>query len=260
MPLPIPPLDEIITTVSTLPLKEALSYLFSIGIVKLSGKGLAKIRQLIQDKHNEGKYAFVPNKEEAQRLTQFSNEPNYKKLSILIPNFEYIDVVRTGLLMQFYHERNQKEDKDKVQNIKYQLYQRPNGQFLVKLAIISAESDSLSAILDYLFDLKTKENYSEKQLQEKLNERIFTWNECAMLVDKINSVYDIKSFCKSKMLQNCYPEIFLMGMKHSANNIEKALDKLSKDIKKHKYTPNVKKFTEGNNPRITVILKKEELF
>jgi hypothetical protein len=254
-----PPINEIITIISTLPLKEALSYLIGVGIVKLSGKGLTKIKQIIQDKNNEGKFAFVPNKEEAQRLTHFANEPNYKKLSLLIPQFEYIDVVRTGLLMQFYHKRNDPNDKDKVQNIKSQLYQRPNGQFLVKLAIISAESDSLSAILDYLLDLKTNENYSEKQLHEKLNERIFTWDACAMLVDKKDKVNDIIDFCKTKMLENCYPEIFLMGMKHSAENIEKSINKLSKDIAKHKYTPIIKKFTEGNKPRITIILKKKEL-
>ncbi len=191
MSVPLPSPEEILTIISNLPLKEALTYLAGAGLVKFGKDGFAKIKKVIQDKHNEGKYAFVPNKEEAQKLTQFSTESNYKKLSILIPNFEYIDIVRTGLLLSYYHQRNEKGDKEKVQAIRAQIHRRPNGSFLVKLSIISAESDSLTALLDYLYDLKTKENYTEKQLQEKLSERVLSWDSCSLLVDKTQTVGDV---------------------------------------------------------------------
>jgi hypothetical protein len=55
-----PTLEEIIEIVKSFPLKDALTYLtITSKIVDFSKDGYGRLKVIIQDKQNEGKYAFV---------------------------------------------------------------------------------------------------------------------------------------------------------------------------------------------------------
>ena len=134
MPLSPAEIEALVNAAQALPLKEALALLVLNKVGGFAAAGMGRLKKIIQDKQNEGKYAFVPNKEEARKLQQFSEEPNYKLVETLVPNYRYIDILRTGLLINFYHERNAVGDADRVKVIKMKICTRPNGTKLLKIA------------------------------------------------------------------------------------------------------------------------------
>jgi hypothetical protein len=65
-------LEEIIQKAIELSLPDFLKWLVASGVlVKLGESQLKKVYELIRNKHNEGKYAFFPNKDEAYTLRNF---------------------------------------------------------------------------------------------------------------------------------------------------------------------------------------------
>lgn len=88
-----PPVDEIAIEIAKLTLKEALAYLIAHGVKDFFGKGSERLKQVIRDKENEGKYAFVPNKAEANQLLNLSKDPTYREIQMIVPNYRYLDII-----------------------------------------------------------------------------------------------------------------------------------------------------------------------
>ena len=89
-------ISQIISEIIDLPLKEALAYLTTHKITNYLSKGYDQVKKIIKDKHNEGKYAFVPNKDEVLFLEQAEKNPDYQQIRILVPKYKYIDLIRKG--------------------------------------------------------------------------------------------------------------------------------------------------------------------
>ena len=70
-----------------------MAYLAAHGILNFLGKGYERVKKAIQDKMNEGTYAFVPNKTEANQLLNFSKDPTFKEVQMLVPQYRYIDLI-----------------------------------------------------------------------------------------------------------------------------------------------------------------------
>ncbi len=254
----IPPADEILKSISGLDAYATIKWLTSIGFTGYIGKkGYESVKSAVRTKFDEKRYAFPPDKEEANLLLQLSNDSSYKQMKLLVPHYKYIDVVRTGLLLERYHKENTSTSKEKAANINKQLSKRPNGIFLIKLAILSGQNESFGALLQYLYDLKTKENYSESQLEEKLNENLQAWDLSSKLFNNDNKIEDVIDFCKAKVNEQ-HREIFLIGMKHASDMIVSGLDTLNEE--KYFERNNYKSFTttlrEGAQPRTTAVIRK----
>lgn len=244
-------IDVIIEAIKDLPLKEALALLASKKILNFIDEEYKKIKQIIRDKQNEYKYAFVPDKEEAQKLIQFSTDPNYKGIESLVPRYRYIDLLVTGLLIDFFHKRNKPEDIERVTRIKNQILRRPNGSHLLKITHLS-ETPFFSVVSEYMYYLK-KNNYSEKQLEEALDEIVQRWDSSSKFFKTKDKEKDIIFFC-NRQISESKPFFFILGMKTVADKIERAIRKVSmtEDFKEKNYEYNITKLEEGNQPRIEV--------
>jgi hypothetical protein len=256
-------IDNIISATQDLPLKEALTYLTTQGITSYVNKGYEKIKQIIIDKQNEGKYAFVPNKEEVLFLEQAEKNPDYQQILILVPNYKYIDLIRTGLLLREYNRRiNEKIDSEKnrqqISRIKLDIINRPGGGRLLKIAKLPA-SNFFSIILSYLYQLKIH-SYPENQLEEEFNELVEEWERCSKYVDNENSLEEVLTFCRN-MVKNHNSKFFLMALyENQIDVVEKTIKKLDEEhlIKNNDYLIKIEKEDKkGMIPRIEVMFYKD---
>lgn len=257
MQIPID-VETILKEIKDLPIKEALTYLSVNKIFNYSAEGFSKIKKVIQDKQNESKYAFVPDKEEARRIKQFVGNPQYKEILLLIPKYRYIDLIRTGLLIYYYHQNSNKQNDSRVKQIKGQILRRPNGEKLLKIANLPT-TPFFKLILDYLYRHKS-EGYSETQLEEEFDEFVSYWEDSSKLVESSETAKDVVSFCKEQINKKL-PYFLILGMKHAATRVEDAIEELMKDsyLSKEGYTYKLTKQQEGLTPRVELmIIKKRE--
>ncbi len=249
-----PEIEELGKLISTLPLKEALALL----VVKRISKIPNEIKQIIQTKYNEGKYAFVPDKDEADRLKEFGNEPIYKQVQLLVPNYQYIDVLRTGLLIDHYHKNDTAKNRDRVKSIKTNIVKRPNGQKLLKIANFPT-TPFFALILRYLYELKIT-GFTDKQLEETFDEVVTDWEKATLFVTNRQQPKDIFQFCDMQAAKKSQ-YFFILGMRTSASTVENAIKDLSENgfLKKNNYLQRSITSTDGNHPRIEVTFYRQEL-
>ena len=231
-----PPLDEILEAIRNLDIKEVLAYLVGIGVTGFAKAGYEKIKKVIQDKENECKYAFVPNKAEANYLLNFARNPDYREVSMLVPNYKYIDTIRTGLLIDYYHKHDSSNNRERVKQIKIQISRKPNGKKLLKLANLPT-TPFFSVILQRLHQLK-KDGYDSTFLEDTFDELVEEWTEKSKLVEATDTVNDVIAFCEDQMDKNS-ENFFVLGMRSASAKVEAALQEMLDDdvldTKKYRY-------------------------
>ncbi len=248
--------EQILEAILNLPIKEALTYLTIKKIFDFSKKGYGKIKKHIQDKSNEKKYAFIPNKIEANLLLKINKNPQYREVEQLVPKYRYIDLIRTGLLICDYERsRTQKNDR-RIKEMKVQIIRRPNGSKLLKIVDLPT-TPFFSVILDFLHNCK-KSNYSDVQLEEKFDELIDEWVKNSMLVKSEHKTDDIISFCESHIESKTHL-FYYLGMKKAAYTVEEATNQLVEDkfFERNGYKYIIKK-RNGSNPKAEVTVYLEE--
>ncbi len=248
-------IEEVIKVIKDLPLNSALAYLAAQGILHFSKKGLEKLKRVIQDKHNESKYAFVPNKTEAVTLKEMCNNPSYKQVEMLVPKYRYIDLIRTGLLIAEYHKNDTRENDKRTHEIKLQIGRRPNSRHLLKIVNLPA-TPFFSVILKIMYDLKL-EGYSQTQLEDKFDELISEWDKNTFFVERVNKEQDVVEFCISRMkigVNYCV----VLGMRSAAKKVEDGIKIIDEDkiFQRCGYEYRIIKRTEGNQPRVEVTIFK----
>lgn len=252
----LPNIETILNSIRDLSIKEALGYLVTFKIVDYTSKGFGKIKRLIQDKFNEAKYAFVPDKEQAKLLNQFSHNPEYKEIEHLVPKYPYIDLIRTGLLIKRYQEESSKKDRE-IANIKAQIKRRPNGIKLLKIANLPT-TPYFSIILQHTQALKLN-GYMGDPLQEKFDEMVSEWETSSKLAESIDTRETINSFIDDQIKQE-KSQFFVLGMKSAAFTVEETIDMLIKKeyFEKKNYEHRVKKTGGKDNLKVEVTIYRKE--
>jgi hypothetical protein len=255
--------DDVVSVISNIPLKDALIYLTANGISNYLTKGYDKIKKVIVDKQNEGKYAFVPNKEEVLFLEQAEKSPNYQQILILVPNYKYIDLIRTGLLLKEYNRKidagvDSEQNRQQISRIKLDIIRRPGGGRLLKIVKLPS-SNFFPIILSYLYELKIH-GYPESQLEEEFNELVEEWERCSKFVDNENSLEEVLVFCGT-MIKDNNTKFFLLALyENQIGVVEKAIKKLDEEqiMKNNNYLTKIEKEDrKGITPRIEVMFFKD---
>lgn len=249
----VPSPEEILKAIVGLSIQDALKYLAANKITDFTAKSLESVKNVIKAKYNEGKYAFVPNREEAERLKEFESNSMYKQVKLLVPHLRYIDLIRTGLLIDSYHRQNREGDNERVISIKQNISRRPNGGKLLKIVKLPC-APFFAVILRYLYDLKVK-GYSDQQLEEKFDELVAYWEESSEFVKNEHDIPHIVKFCEAQAHLKKSP-IFLLAMRNAVKKLEKAMQKLEDAgfFKKNNYSKTIITSEEGNQPRVEVTL------
>src|SRR3989344_4003734 len=252
------PIDKIIEIISNLPLKDALTYLGAQGITNYLTQGYERIKKVIADKQNEGKYAFVPNKEEVLFLEEATKNPDYRQILILVPKYKYIDLIRTGLLLREYNRRidsniDAEKNKTHIARIKLDILKRPGGGRLLKIVKLP-QSQFFSTILSYLYELKIH-SYPENQIEEEFNELVDEWEQCVLYVDEKHQLEEVIDFCR-RMVKENKPRFFLLALyEHHITVVEEAVKNIKQEqlLEKNNYLVNIEKESSKTaTPRIEV--------
>lgn len=246
-------IERIFEAIKNLPIKEALTYIVQKKITNFLEISYSKIKQLIQDKYNESKYAFVPDKKEALKLKELVNNPNYVTLYSLIPSYQYLDVILTGLLIRDYIKSGDKLNHTRIQDIKKEILQRPNGDKLLKIVRLPT-TPFFSTVLNHLYRLQQK-NYSKIQLKEKFDEIVNDWELSSLPVKADTTETIIRNFfIQQAELQK--RNFFLLGMKSAGERLEIVTTQLEKEnfFKNHNYKFIITKSDEGIEPRVEVVV------
>jgi hypothetical protein len=252
-------IELILIYIKDLPLKEALVYLVSRGIIDFSKTGYQKIKKIIRDKQNEGKYAFVPNPDEAISLQKSSKNPRYKEISLLVPKYKHLGLIMTGFLLLKYNNKiinniDSVKNNSRVAEIKRQILSRPGGGSLLKIAKFPS-TEFFSVVLAYLHKLKIN-GYPEEHLEEEFNDLVNSWQTSSKYVKNEETKEIIISFCKDKIKKD-YNRFFLLGMyEKPIETIEEALKELNKEIEDNKYEVIMSK-RDGSLPIIEVFIFKK---
>lgn len=248
-----PTTEEIADFILNLSLKDALAYLIANGVFNFAEKGFEKIKKAIQDMMNEGIYAFVPDKIEANQLLNFSKNPTFREVQMLVPQYRYIDLIRTGLLIDYYHKHNTKKDRERIDSIKIQISKRPNGLKLLKLVNLPT-TPFFSIIVQRLHEFK-KSGYPSNFLEDKFDELVENWNQTSLLVRTETTPKQVVSFCNSQ-IEKKSETFFVLGMKSAAATVEYALKELTKHnvLENNNYVARLTTSTEGNNPRTELMI------
>jgi hypothetical protein len=207
-----------------------------------------QITELIRKKMDEGIYAFVPSKEEAKLLIQMRFDSAYQHIIHLVPHYKNVDLIRSGLLIGYYHENDTPANRERVGKIKSSIMKRPNGRKLLKIANM-ASTPYFSAV-GYLLQQRKNEELLESIVEQ--------WEVNAKLVeieDKIENIYD---FCILRFEQKI-DIFFICGMRTMASKVESVLKRIQEEGLLTKYNYNAFNLTsfQGNTPRTQIIFQKE---
>ena len=191
--------EQILEHIKNLSLKEALIYVASQGIVDFSKAGYEKIKQFFVDKFNDGKYAFVPDREEALFLQESKNNPHYKQIEDLVPNYKYLDLIRTGFLIASYNKNidngvNPEKYRQRISQIKEQIAKRPGGGRLLKIVKFPT-TISFSSAITYLQNLELN-NYPIELLEDEFEELVEDWEKSSKFVKNTETLEGVTFFCK----------------------------------------------------------------
>ena len=245
-------IEQILEHIKNLSLKEALIYTASQGIIDFSKAGYEKIKHFFVDKFNEGKYAFVPDKEEALFLQESKNNPHYKQIEELVPNYKYLDLIRTGFLVASYNKKindeiNPEKYRQRISQIKEQIAKRPGGGRLLKIVKFPTTIYFSSAIT-YLQNLKLN-NYPIELLEDEFEELVEDWEKSSKFVKNTENFEGVISFCKRQAEQK-NRRFSILGMHiKTVKIIEEAINQLVEEsfFKDNNYKLKVSKSGEDSN-------------
>lgn len=206
-------LEEIIEKAAELTLPNFLKWLVASGILAKVGKSqLNKVNQIIRDKYNEGTYAFVPDKKEAETLKKIKDQAIYKEFKRLLPGHWGIDVVRTAI---YINVLERKGNVEKIKEIKDQVFKNKKlpGIRLVEMVVVGV----INPVLDRLKELKDKHNYSQDDVANDFEDLLYTWEKITIFVKNENTSEEIIKLVKEKIDKK--ESTFFMLAKGNAINI-----------------------------------------
>lgn len=206
-------LEEIIQKASELNLPDFLKYLVSANILSKIGKEYApKLYEIIRNKFNEKKYAFVPNKDEAETLKKLGEKSTYKRFKKLLPTHWGNDAIRTA---EFIMILEQKKDIERIKEIKGQVFRNLKlpGLRLVEMV----QTDVIRAALDYVEDLKSKYSYSQEDINREFENLLMRWERITIFVKSDDAIEKIKQ--KSiDFIERKEPTFFLFAKGSAIDN------------------------------------------
>ena len=220
-----PFINQILDAIKDLALAGALNYLVQNDIDNFLKSGYEKIAQVIRDKQSEKKYAFVPNRDEAIKLKILGENPSYKTIYLLVPNYKYIDLIRTGLLILEYSKIPTLDNRERIAWIKKEILRRPGGKRLLKIVNLPS-TEFFSLILKYLHELKIN-SYPETHIESEFEELVEDWRESSLFVENRDDLDKIIIFCHNQA-QGQNDRFFILATQETAVNlVEKALADLN---------------------------------
>ncbi len=250
--------EQILLEIKNLPLSAALVYLVSKGI-DFAQKGYDELKKTIIDKQHEKKYLFVPIREEALKLKKLSGDAKYKELELLVPNYKYLDLIRTGLLIKDYSNNFSRENDERIKEIKFDIIKNPGGKRLLKIVNLSS-TIFFSSIIKYLHNLKVND-YPENHIQEEFEELVDDWENSSLFVEKTDEIDKIKIFCHKQKEEN-NDRFFILATKERAISL---VEESLKDLEQEKFFAenfyNYKVFKDGEerSQRIEVIISRKSI-
>lgn len=226
------PLEEIAKKIVEMTLPDFLNWLAATGfLANLSKDQLDKVYSLIRGKYNEGKYAFVPDKDEIYTLKKLGNRSLYKEFKRLLPGYWGVDVVRSALYVSLLEIKG---DIDRIQEIRAQVFKNRKtlGIRLVEMTTIGL----LDVVVVRLDELQDKQSYSKEELQNEFDEILTKWNSISIFIKNTDSLRSLYSRAE-KMIDDNEPTFFVLAKGDAIKKAQKVATHLveKKDLLGRQY-------------------------
>lgn len=236
-------LEWILRTIQSLPLKEALEFLFAQKIYDLGAKGYESIRRTIQQKNSEKKFGFVPNKDESNFLARVPEERKYfTEFAQVLPKHKYSDLIRVGYLIAHLNKIGGEANRTRVRDLRDSISHKPNGSVLIKIVSL-VTTGAIVPVVEYLAELKRK-NYDTDHLTDVFDEIILEWEQYTYFVRAETTVAQIVQHVKQK-IQTKQKLVMVFSYGSAKGPTTQAIAQLLKEGTTEGYFYDSKNNTEG---------------
>lgn len=221
-PVDIPPelLDK------TLP--ELLKLIF---LQKLTGKALDWAKQRIKELWDKKEYGFTPEPVVASGLQEISKSDAYKRMKECIGNHRFLGLIKLGFRVD---ELNKQGNTIAIAKIKNDVFENHGVEGI--RVITMGTTGVLTGIIQYLSDIKIKNNYSQAIVADQFDNIITNWTEITIFHQTEKGQKTLEKSILTFMRNN-YNIFFVFSMGSASEQATKLIAQLNKDniIRKQGY-------------------------
>ncbi|MCX9010147.1 MAG: hypothetical protein OIN66_03390 [Candidatus Methanoperedens sp.] len=214
IPIDIPPelLDK------TLP--ELLKY---AALQKLTGKALEWVTQRIKELWDKKEYGFPPEPEVASGLQRISKSEPYKRMRECIGNHRFLGLIKLGFRAD---ELNQQGNTVAIARIKDKVYENHKVEGIRILTM--GTTGILIGIIQYLSDMKIRNNYSQAIMADHFEKLIQNWMKITIFHQAGHGQKTLERNILAFMKTN-HQIFFVFSMGSASDQATKVIAQLRKD-------------------------------
>jgi len=226
IPIDIPP--EILD--KTLP-----ELLKLVALQKLTGKILDWATHRIKELWEKREYGFTPEPEVACGLQKISKSDAYKRMKECIGNYRFLGLIKLGFRAD---ELNEQGNAAAIAKIKTNVFEKHGVEGIRILTM--GTTGVLVGIIQYLSDVKLKNDYSQAIMADHFEKIIKNWMQITIFHQTEQGQKTLEKSILTHMKAN-YEIFFVFSMGTASAQATKVIAQLKKDeiIKKNGYMFNL---------------------
>ncbi|VVB87334.1 Uncharacterised protein [uncultured archaeon] len=203
-----------------------------VALQKVTGKILDWVTQRIKEQWEKKEYGFTPEAEVATGLQKISKSEAYKRMRECIGNHRFLGLVKLGFRAE---ELNEQGNIAAIAKIKDNVYQKHRVEGI--RIITMGTTGVLTGIIQYLSDIKIKNDYSQAIMAEHFESILKDWMQITIFHQAEHGQKTLEKNILTFMKTN-YPLFFVFSMGTASEQAAKLIAQLKKDdiIRKNGYT------------------------
>lgn len=203
-----------------------------VALQKISGKILDWTYQRLKELWEKREYGFTPEPEVASGLQNISKSDAYKRMRECIGNHRFLGLIKLGFRVD---ELNEQGNTTAIATIKSNVFEN-HGVEGIRI-ITMGTTGVLTGIIQYLSDMKIKNNYSQAIMADYFDNIIKNWMQITIFHQAEKGQKKLEMSIHAFMKAN-YPIFFVFSMGTASEQATKLIAQLRKDeiIRKNGYT------------------------
>ncbi len=206
-----------------------------VTLQKLTGKILDWATQRIKEQWDKREYGFTPEPEVASGLQKISKLDAYKRMKECIGNHRFLGLVKLGFRID---ELNQQGNTAAIAKIKSSVFEKHGVEGIRILTM--GTTGVLVGIIQYLSDMKLKNDYSQAIMADHFEKIIENWIQITIFHQTEQGQKALEKSIRTFMKAN-YEIFFVFSMGTASSQATKVIAQLKKDdiIRKNGYMFNL---------------------
>ncbi|MCZ7357484.1 MAG: hypothetical protein O8C66_07880 [Candidatus Methanoperedens sp.] len=202
-----------------------------VALQKLTGKILDWATQRIKELWEKREYGFTPEPDVASGLQKISKSDAYRRMKECIGNHRFLGLVKLGFRVD---ELNEQGNTTAIAKIKSNVFEKHGVEGIRILTM--GTTGVLTGIIQYLSDMKLKNDYSQAIMADHFEKIIKNWMQITIFHQAVQGQRTLEKGILTYMKAN-YDIFFVFSMGTASEQATKLIAQLKKDgiIKKNGY-------------------------